>query len=318
MPVDELYHRQVALLVQTIPLVAEERCFALKGGTAINLFIRDMPRLSVDIDLTYLPIAGRAESLNEVDAAMKRIAERIESGIPSARTALSKLDREDCVSKVIVRANGVQIKLEVTPVTRGCVYEPETKSVSPVVEGEFGYAEIQVVSFPDLYAGKIVAALDRQHPRDLFDVRDLLANEGIDEDLRRAFIVYLISHNRPMVEVLNPTRHDLTKEFERGFSGMTEQTVSLDDLVLARENLIASIVGGMPDTHRQFLLSFKSGAPDWELLGIPNLEKLPAVRWKMDNLARMDQKKRRELLEKLQKVLRDESNQLKNSKEINK
>ncbi len=48
----DIYRKQVELLVRTIPNVAEEKCFALKGGTAINLFIRNMPRLSVDIDLT--------------------------------------------------------------------------------------------------------------------------------------------------------------------------------------------------------------------------------------------------------------------------
>jgi predicted nucleotidyltransferase component of viral defense system len=90
------------------------------------------------------------------------------------------------------------IKIEVTPVLRGCVYEPKPSSVSAAVEDQFGFAEIQVVSFADLYAGKLVAALDRQHPRDLFDVRDLLANEGIGEDLRKAFVVYILSHSRSM------------------------------------------------------------------------------------------------------------------------
>ena len=81
MPAAEMYRRQAALLVRTIPLVDEERCFALKGGTAINLFVRDMPRLSVDIDLTYLPIADRTTSLMEIDAAMRRIAQRVRKGI---------------------------------------------------------------------------------------------------------------------------------------------------------------------------------------------------------------------------------------------
>ena len=96
----------------------------------------------------------------------------------------AKLKPENIVSKIFVEADGVQIKIEVTPVLRGCVYEPKTRSVSPAVEAQFGFAEIQVVSFADLYAGKLVAALDRQHPRDLFDVRDLLANEGIDDSAK--------------------------------------------------------------------------------------------------------------------------------------
>ena len=153
--------------------------------------LRNVPRLSVDIDLTYLPVADREASVREVDAVMRRIAGSIEIGIRGVRVTRSTL---------LVRADGVRIKVEVTPVLRGCVFEPVMMSVSPRVEDQFGFAEIQVVSFPDLYAGAIVAAPDRPHPRDLFDVQDLLANEGISDEVRKAFIVYLLSHNRPMAE----------------------------------------------------------------------------------------------------------------------
>jgi predicted nucleotidyltransferase component of viral defense system len=303
MPVAELYRRQAALLVRVIPFVAAEKCFALKGGTAINLFVRDMPRLSVDIDLTYLPVADRATSLKEIDAAMRRIADSIVRGIPRAAVNQSAPKGEAGITKLNVRADGAQMKIEVTPVLRGCVYEPETRSVSARVEDEFGFAEIQVVSFPDLYAGKLVAALDRQHPRDLFDVRDLLANEGISDELRRAFIVYLVSANRPFAELLDPARLDIGEEFARGFDGMTDVPVTIEKLVQARENLIADIVGRMPQAHRKFLLSIKRGEPDWALLGVPGAEALPAVRWRLENLARMEQGKRAALIERLRKVL---------------
>jgi hypothetical protein len=134
MPAAELYRRQAALLVQAIPLIATETCFALKGGTAINLFVRDMPRLSVDIDLTYLPIADRPASLREIDAAMRRIAGSIGRGIPGARVNSITLQGENCVAKLIVRADAVQVKIEVTPVLRGCVHEPAIRSVSAAVE----------------------------------------------------------------------------------------------------------------------------------------------------------------------------------------
>jgi predicted nucleotidyltransferase component of viral defense system len=150
MPAAEVYRRQAALLVRAIPLAAEETCFALKGGTAINLFVRDMPRLSVDIDLTYLPIADRTTSLKEINAAMRRIAQRIRKGIRGARVSASRIPGENCVTKLLVEADGAQIKIEVTPVLRGCVYEPAVRSVSARVEEEFGFAEIQVVSFADL------------------------------------------------------------------------------------------------------------------------------------------------------------------------
>lgn len=305
MPLNDLYRRQAALLIRVLPFVAEEDCFALKGGTAINLFFRDMPRLSVDIDLTYLPVAPRSESLADIDAAMKRIAKTARSvWLAEDIAEQTPLKGETAVTKLIARGEGVQIKIEVTPVLRGCVYEPELRAVSPVVEEALGFAEAKVVSFADLYAGKIVAALDRQHPRDLFDVRILLAHEGIDDALRRAFVVYLISHNRPMFEVLAPTRKDVSGEFERGFAGMTTERVSLNELLEAREALIAEIVGQMPDDHRQFLMSFEQGMPDWSLLGMDRIADLPAVRWRQQNLAKRSGLKTLAQTARLEQVLR--------------
>ncbi|RYG25889.1 nucleotidyl transferase AbiEii/AbiGii toxin family protein [bacterium] len=299
----EIYRQQVALLIRVIPFVATERVFALKGGTAINLFVRNLPRLSVDIDLTYLPIEDRDTSLAAIDAAMIRIKEQIEKGIPNVRVHASQSPRDQVVTKLIVRSGNVQIKIEVTPVLRGTVYEPVMTSVVDAVEEEFGFAEIQVVSFADLYAGKIVAALDRQHPRDLFDVRDLLANEGISDELQRAFLIYLASHNRQMAEVLSPSRKSLTEEFERGFVGMTQEPITLDSLVEARENIINAIVGEMPEDHRRFLLGFKRGEPDWSLVGVAGAQNLPAALWKLRNLNLLPAEKRNELVEALERVL---------------
>lgn len=297
------YRQQVALLIRVIPFVAAEKAFALKGGTAINLFVRDMPRLSVDIDLTYLPVEDRTASLAAIDAAMLRIKERIEKGMPDTRVNASRSADEKIVTKLIVRAGEVQIKIEVTPVLRGTVYEPVVTGVVDAVEDAFGFAEMQVVSFADLYAGKIVAALDRQHPRDLFDVRDLLANEGVTDELRRAFLIYLASHNRPMAEVLAPTRKPLAEEFERGFVGMTQEPVILAELEAAREAIIAAMVADMPEAHRQFLLGFKRGEPDWTLLDVEGAQNLPAVIWKQRNLDKLPADRRRELIEALEKVL---------------
>lgn len=105
MPAAELYRKQVALLIKAAPLVAAETSFALKGGTAINLFVRDMPRLSVDIDLTYLPIADRAASLRDIHAGMGRIRNAIRRGIPGAWVGESILPSENCMTKLIVRAD---------------------------------------------------------------------------------------------------------------------------------------------------------------------------------------------------------------------
>lgn len=299
----DVYRRQVALLIRVLPFVAAENAFALKGGTAINLFVRELPRLSVDIDLAYLPVEDRTASLTAIDEAMLRIKGRIERSIPGVRVASSRVQGENIITKLIVRADDTQIKIEVTPVLRGTVYAPQMMSVSPAVEEAYGFAEIQVVSFADLFAGKIVAALDRQHPRDLFDVRDLLAHEGISDELRRAFLVYVISHPRPMAEILAPTRKPLDEEFERGFVGMTATPVTLDELVAAREAIITIMVGDMPDDHRRFLLGFKQGAPDWTLLGINDAQHLPAVRWKQHNLDKLAADRREALAQALERVL---------------
>jgi hypothetical protein len=125
----EIYKRQVVLLIRVLPLVTEEACFALKGGTAINLFVRDLPRLSVDIDLTYLPVAPRPQSLADINAAMKRIAGRIKAILPDAQ--ITEGATENTAVKLTVRSQGVQIKIEVTPVLRGCVFEPAIASVKP-------------------------------------------------------------------------------------------------------------------------------------------------------------------------------------------
>ena len=265
------YRQQVALLLRAIPVIAKEKCFALKGGTAINLFVRDLPRLSVDIDLTYLTLLPRERSLGAIDKAMKRISQRLKKTVQGAR--ITEAVKENTVIKLVVRSQGVQIKIEVTPVLRGCAYKAGLRGVSPSVEDTFGLAEMQVVSFADLYAGKIMAALDRQSPRDLFDVRDLLANEGITDDLREAFIVYLISHHRPMAEVLSVRAKDIAHDFENNFQGMTKEPVALEELLETRTAITEAVVGKMPDKHRKFLVDFEAGNPDWSLLDIPKASK---------------------------------------------
>lgn len=298
-----LYRKQVALLVKMLPFVAKEPCFALKGGTAINLFIRNLPRLSVDIDLTYLPVAERAQSLNDIDAALHRIAERIKALDGSVHITASAPSTQKQVTKLVIRTKDrVQIKIEVTPVLRGCVYEPKVMPVCEQVEDEYGYAEIKVLSFADLYAGKIMAALDRQHPRDLFDVHQLYENEGITDELRTAMIVYLISHDHSPHSLLNPVLHDVSQEFEQNFAGMTENSIELETLHATRERLIKDVVANMPQHHQAFLYSFYERQPDWALLGLENAQSLPAVRWRELNLDRSGAGTCETLLAKLKQV----------------
>jgi predicted nucleotidyltransferase component of viral defense system len=81
------YYRQVQLLKSALPYVARETCFALKGGTAINLFHLPMPRLSVDIDLTYLPLEERGLSLMNARAALQRIVDDMTQSSPQSTTS---------------------------------------------------------------------------------------------------------------------------------------------------------------------------------------------------------------------------------------
>lgn len=234
---------------------------------------------------------------------MNRLAGQIEKNIPGAQVTKGRLAKEGVVTRLAVRAGGVPVKIEVTPVLRGCVYAPKMRAVLPAVESTFGFAETQIVSVPDLYAGKIVAALDRQHPRDLFDVRGLLAKEGIDEKLRKAFIVYLLSHDRPMYEVLAPNLKEISAAFLAEFEGMTSEPVTLDELYAARDVLIADVVGQMPDAHRRFLIGFERGEPNWGLLGVEKAAELPAVLWRQQNLDKLSKEKRAELVKRLKLAL---------------
>ena len=301
---DNPYFAQIRLLVAVLPIVARERCFALKGGTAINLFVRDMPRLSVDIDLAFLPIGDRASALEEIDAALGRISETLASRPYGYRVSVGK--RQDSrVYGLLVSDRAAKIKIEVSPVLRGLVYSESMRRIVDRAESEFGFTEVPVVSFSDLYAGKIVAALDRQHPRDLFDVKLLLAEEGISDELFRAFLVYLISHDGSIARVLNPTRKPLDDLFERQFVGMTVEAVTVDELDRARSDLIAALHQRLDEREKAFLMSFKRGEPTWDLLGIAHAADLPAVRWKLQNLAQMAPEKHRKALDNLERVLRN-------------
>lgn len=281
----EDYAEQVRLLVQILPVVANEAVFALKGGTAINLFYRDLPRLSVDIDLTYLPIENRQTSLAAINEAMDRIAANSANmrGVTARRIA----GGGGGATRVQAQSGNAIVKIETSPVTRGVVFDPELKRVSAAVEDEFGFAETDVVSFEDLFAGKLHAALDRQHPRDLFDVKLLYENEGLTDDLFRAFMVYVASSSRPAHEILAPNLIDLESAFEREFVGMTTEPVALDVLKETREKLIADVKSRLTGAAAKFFRTLQAGEPDFDTIGLPNAAELPAVRWKVLNLQKL-------------------------------
>ncbi len=303
MKVGPPFTEQVRLLVMLLPHVAKQDCFALKGGTAINLFLRDMPRLSVDIDLTYIPVEDRDTSLAGIDDALFRITNDIERAVPRTSVRSSTLKGTDKKFKLVVSQGFATVKVEVTPVLRGSVFPTEQRQLSPKAEAEFGFARVPLLSFEDLYAGKMCATLDRQHPRDLYDIHLLLNNEGISERLKNAFLVYLMSHNRPMAELLAPHLVDIEPLHRTEFDGMTFEPISLLNLEGTLSQLIQKIHGALSDPDRRFLVSFKRGEADWSAFPIPDVERLPAIQWKTLTLNRMDRTKRKKAIIKLEKVL---------------
>ncbi|MEO8402197.1 MAG: nucleotidyl transferase AbiEii/AbiGii toxin family protein [Gammaproteobacteria bacterium] len=301
------YLEQVKLLLQVLPIMNEQDCFALKGGTAINLFLRDMPRLSVDIDLTYLPIEPREIFLKNITSALDTLADNIRKrgeGQYQVDEVFLKEPRQ--ISKLLVFNKEIRIIIEPNLVLRGSVFDCETHGLCQSAQDQFlSFFRVKTLSFADIYAGKICAALARQHPRDLFDVKILLENEGITDPIRQAFVIYLASNSRPIHEILNPTPNlqNMQKIYDEGFSGMTKNIVPYEQLVETRLNLIKKILKELTTDERKFLLSIKEGEPNWSLIPIPGIEKLPGLAWKSINIKKMEPQKQKDALEKLKKVL---------------
>lgn len=280
---NQTYLDTARLLTRVAPLVFLDDTFALKGGTAINLFVRDMPRLSVDLDLVFPNhILPRNEALARINEAIRQAAQRLEKRGFQTHAPASAAGE----TKLLIRHGAVQVKIEANFVMRGTVQPVRSASLTAVARDVLmADLEIPVVSLEDMYGGKLVAAMDRQHPRDLFDVMQLFEHEGITSGIRRAFVVYLASSNRPMHEILFPPIKDIRHDYEHNFQGMTTDPVPLDALLTARERMLREIHQGLDDDERRFLLSLAAGIPEWPLLGIAHLEHLPGIRWKLHNLA---------------------------------
>jgi len=276
----QTYRGQVELLLQVLPEVAKEVCFALHGGTAINLFIRDLPRLSVDIDLTYVPIEDRATSLQGIGAALERIKANIETVLSSVRV----IHQRD-ICKLQVSHLGVQIKVEVNQIGRGTLDAPKKEVLCITAQNDFdAFCAIQLVPFGQLYGGKICAALDRQHPRDLFDVKYLLENEGFSEDVKTGFLLCLLSGDRPFHEIIRPNFRDQRMAMLNQFEGMSTEEFTYGDFESTREKLVQEVHSSLSKNDKQFLLSVANAEPAW---GLYDFEKFPAVQWKLLNLQKL-------------------------------
>lgn len=277
------YLATARLLVEVAPLVFEGGGFALKGGTAINLFLRDMPRLSVDLDLVFtnhqMP---RTEALAAINEALLATRDRLlKRGFKVQAVSTSDMGE----TKLLVRRDDLAVKIEVNTVMRGTIHPTRIVSLSPAAsDALMADLELPLLSPEEIYGGKLVAAMDRQHPRDLFDVMELFEHGGVTPEIRRAFVAYLASHNRPLHEVLFPKPKDIRLAYEGSFAGMTREAVSLDALLEAREKLFRELPASLDANEREFLRTLALARPDWSLFGIPHLEELPAIRWRLQNL----------------------------------
>lgn len=287
---DSRFIETVRLLIDVAPFVFSKTCFALKGGTAINLFLNDLPRLSVDIDLVYTDLehTERDSALEAIESALRDISILLESKLGvTVRPATSGSEHE---SKLFISRGPVLLKVEVNHVFRGAVYPLVTGTLSPQAQARFSRAlSVPMLDPDEVYASKLVATLDRQHPRDLFDVMLMLEGGGITPRMRRAFTVYLAGHNRPMHELLSPRPKDIRPEFESDFAGMTNTEVSVEQLEEVRERIFRELPVSLDEAERGFLLSVNRCEPDWEILGLNGIENLPALRWKLLNLGKLAQ-----------------------------
>lgn len=295
------YFEQVSLLIDLLPLIANDQRFALKGGTAINLFLFGMPRLSVDIDLCYLPLVPRDEALNDISQFIKNLSLKAHAMGLNTR---EKQTSEGYESTLFIQSRTVEVKVEINLVVRGSIHPPLLRFLVSEAKTLFKRdAEILCLETNDLFAGKICAALDRQHPRDFFDLHMFLKQFSYTRALHQAFIIYLLSSKRPISELIKPNALDMKAVYEKQFEGMTPLDVGCQTLEETRDQIFELSASFFTSQEKEFLLSFKSGDPKWDLLPIENAQHFPAIKWKLHNIRVMNPNKRREAMRLLQNKL---------------
>jgi len=296
-----VYAQKVELLFRLIPIVMEEEVFAIHGGTAINLFLKDLPRYSVDIDLTYIPLADRQTSLDDINLHLKSIADKAKKAfkgihiVPNFSTC-----------KLLCEYHGKQVKIEVNQTKRGVVGgECLSMPLSEKAQNEFSlFCEAKIVPLTQLYGGKIAAALSRQHPRDLFDVKYM--DIPLDE-CREGLIFCLLGSDRPIHESFAPSLIDQREAMENQFAEMTDISFTYEDFEETRAKLINDLRSLLTEEDKRFLVRFESGQPEWNGYEFENFKDYPSVQWKILNLKKLAKQNPQKLqaeAEKLRNVLK--------------
>ena len=275
------YARKVEILLRMIPLVTEEGVFAVHGGSAINLFVRNLPRYSVDIDLTYIPLEDRTSSLAHINEHLSNIAAKAQK----AFRGMHIVPKPD-ICKLLCEYQGRQIKIEVNQTKRGIIGGNVVRMpVCDKAQEEFGlYCETDIVPLTQLYGGKIAAALSRQHPRDLFDVKYM---EYPIEMTREGLLFCLLGSDRPIRESFAPSLIDQRDALANQFEGMTDTPFIYEEFEQTRGKLIVDVNALMTQDDKAFLLSFESAEPDWNRFEFGYFQDYPSVKWKLQNLLRL-------------------------------
>ena len=275
------YRKQVALLIRIMPSVYKIKEFAVHGGTAINLFHRNLLRYSVDIDVTYIPIENRQHSLASINQKLLEVKKNIEKTIPGV-----VVKHKPDVWKLLCTLGDATVKIEVNATKRGIIGDVVELPLCEKARNEFSMGcKARTVSFSQLYGGKITAALSRQHPRDLFDCK-YMELQSFD-DVKNGFMLCLLGSDKPIIESLQPHDIDQTEALENQFQGITETPFGYEDYLESRTALLSLVNGGLTITDKEFLLSFEQGEPDWNKCCAGDLSQYPSVQWKLLNIGKL-------------------------------
>jgi len=293
------YEQQVGLILKTMPEVAKIEAFALHGGTAINLFLRDLPRLSVDIDLTYVPIEDRQSTLSNIQSLLQSLQDNLQQ-----RFSYLSIQNQAQKGKLLISQGQVKIKIEVNLVKRGCLSPPQMHFLCDKASEHFdAFVAMPMVGIGQVYGGKFCAALDRQHPRDLFDVKHLLDSEGITDVIKIGFLLYLLSGSRPVHEILSPNFKDQRSAFNNQFQGMTGVPFPYSDFEITRERMVRDIHSVLTKQDKTFIYQFHLLDPKWTIY---DFDRFPAIQWKLQHLRKLKKQnigKYEKQLDALQNVL---------------
>lgn len=278
---NDVYRKKVELLLRILPFVTDEECFAVHGGTAINLFVKNLNRLSVDIDVTYIPLEDRTSSLNHINEALMRIADKTRRSFRDIRI-IPRLD----ICKITCERQGCQVKIEVNQTKRGLVCgEARLYPLCEKAQSLFGMeVDARIVSLPQLYGGKISAALSRQHPRDLFDVRQMdIPLSAVKEGI----IFCLLGSDRPIHESFYPNFIDQREAMGNQFVGMSDIPFSYEEFEMTRGSLIKGVNDIMTEADKRFLVSFEELTVNQGDNPYSKFFDYPSVKWKIKNLQKL-------------------------------